>query len=200
MIRKEIFPIAGKAAASAKIQPGWQRDMPWLLLLLVASVGSSFTFACVTPFAAFAVLAAATLPRWTAFGAMAAIWGINQIMGYGVLGYPWDASSLSWGLMLAVASLAATLGASWSFSRLSGRAIWARLPIASMAAFAIYEGVLLVASLFLGDTQNFMPEIVAKLALSDAGWLLGLSILRHFLVSLRLVSRRTGGFGKPVLP
>ena len=166
-----------------------------------ASMVSSFTFACVTPFAAFAVLAASTLPRRrTAIAAMAAIWAINQIMGYGVLGYPWDASSLSWGLTLAVAAVTAMLGASWALGRLSGTASWARPPAAFVAAFAIYEAVLLVASLFLGDTQNFAPPIVAQLALSDAGWLLGLLILRHFLVSLRLLPMTRSGFGTPVLP
>ena len=44
--------------------------------------------------------------------------------------------------------------------------------------------VLFLVSLGLGGSANFAPSIVAKLALSDAGWLLGLGILRYRLMAV----------------
>ena len=58
-----------------------------------------------------------------------------------------------------------------------------------VAALIVYEAVLVLASLALGDTQNFAPGIVARLALSDLGWLVGVAILRRFLRRLGAIRR-----------
>jgi hypothetical protein len=179
MALENVFPI-GTAATPVR---GWRAETPWILLLLAAAIGSSFTFACVTPFAAFAVLTAGTLRLRHALGATIAIWAANQFLGYAFMGYPFDGSSAAWGIALAAACCVATVAAAAIFARARLRA-WLGVPIAFVAAFATYEGVLLLASLILGDSQNFAPTIVAKLALSDAGWLLGLGILRHWLMAL----------------
>jgi hypothetical protein len=156
----------------------------WLALLLAMAALSSVTFACVTPFAAFAVLAAATM-RWRdALGAMAAIWLVNQALGYLALGYPIDTTSLAWGGAIGIAALTATLAAASCLARMSGP----RLGAAFLAAVAVYEGVLFLVSLALGGSANFAPVIVAKVALSDAGWLFGIAILG--LALMRLVPAR----------
>jgi hypothetical protein len=178
MALEELFPIGTKAIQAR----GWRAESAWILLLLAAAIGSSFTFACVTPFAAFAVLTAGTMRLRHALGATIAIWAVNQFLGYGFMGYPLDGSSLAWGIALAVACCVATAFAAAIFT-LSRLPAWLGVSIAFVAAFAAYESVLLLAALFLGDSQNFAPPIVAKLALSDAGWLLGLGILRHGLLA-----------------
>ena len=66
-------------------------------------------FACPTPFAAFGVLAAMTLPRADALRITVALWLANQIIGYAVLGYPRTANSVMWGLAIAVAAVASTM-------------------------------------------------------------------------------------------
>ncbi len=52
------------------------------LLLVAAGFLSSVTFECVTPFAAFAALAAATMPLPRALAMTAAIWLANQALGF----------------------------------------------------------------------------------------------------------------------
>jgi len=179
MALEDVFPV-GTAATPVR---EWRAEAPWLLLLLAAAIGSSVTFACVTPFAAFAVLTAGTLRLRHALGAMIAIWAANQFLGYAFMGYPFDGSSVAWGIALAAAAGAATVAANAIFTRAKLPA-WLGVPIALVAAFATYEGVLLLVSAILGDSQNFAPPIVAKLALSDAAWLLALGILRHWLAAL----------------
>ena len=100
------------------------RRIGWFAILLAAAIGSSFTFECVTPFAAFAVLTAATLSRRAALLAIAMIWLANQILGYAALGYPFESESLLWGLAIGVAALAATQAAQRVFAALRGRAVW----------------------------------------------------------------------------
>ena len=65
------------------------------------------------------------------------------------------------------------------------------IPVAFVASVIVYEGLLYLASLVLGGSANFAPDIVAKVALSDAAWLLGLSILRYWLVSFAPSAART---------
>jgi hypothetical protein len=187
MSLREMFPMAAPVPTSGT---GDRAELAWYALLLAAAVGSSFTFACVTPFAAFAVLTAGTLPLGRAFGMTLVIWAANQLLGYGALGYPLDGLSFAWGLTIGLAALAATLAAVASFWIMRRRALWRRIPAAFIAAFALYEIVLVLASLMLSGSENFAPIIVAKLALSDAGWLVGLGILRHWLVSFGLVPAR----------
>ncbi|HEX4112973.1 MAG TPA: hypothetical protein VH020_10595 [Stellaceae bacterium] len=179
MALAELFPVAARRGPGA----AWA----WLALLLVAAAVSSVTFACVTPFAAFAVLTAATLPLPRALGAMVAVWLVNQALGFCALGYPLDGSTLAWGGALGVAALAATLGSAAAIAMTPG--LWPRLALGFVAAFGVYEGLLYLAALGLGGTENFSPAIVAKVALSDAAWLLGLVILRHLLSHLPSASR-----------
>src|SRR6266567_8154943 len=77
--------------------------------LLTASCAlASFALACATPFAAFAVIAAATLPLRPALLVVTGAWLVNQSIGFGALHYPIDASTIAWGLAIGAATLAAT--------------------------------------------------------------------------------------------
>jgi len=156
----------------------------WLALILAAAAVSCVTFACVTPFAAFAVVTAATMPWRRALAVSAAIWLINQAIGYGALGYPLDALSFAWGGAIGIAALAATATAAGLMRRRD--VAWPRVALGFAAALAAYEGLLFLVSLGLGGSQNFAPIIVAQVALANAGWLVGLAILGH-------LSRRAAG-------
>ena len=126
------------AAIDARIAP-----LFCLLLLTAACVLASLTFACATPFAAFAALAGAMLPLSAALPVVLAAWIVNQAIGFGVLGYPMEMNTLLWGLAIGVAALAAT-AVSARVPRLlpaGGRA--ATLTLAVIAAYAAYEIVLL---------------------------------------------------------
>src|SRR5580658_2280701 len=97
-------------AASGRLAPVEPRLVPLfcLALLTAACALASFAFACATPFAAFAVIAAATLPLRPALLVTLAAWLVNQAIGFGFLHYPLDATTLAWGVAIGGAALAAT--------------------------------------------------------------------------------------------
>ena len=181
MALAELFPRLARRDPSI--------EWGWVVLLVAVGFLSSVTFACVTPFAAFATLTAATMRPSAALAATAAIWLTNQVLGFLALGYPLDGSTFAWGVAIGVAALLATLAAAVIID-IRYRAHWLQVLGAFAAAFLVYEGSLLLATAGLGGAQNFSLAIVAKLALSDAGWLIGVIILRHGLLSLGTIGRQ----------
>jgi hypothetical protein len=163
------------------IRPG---EMLWPLLLAVAAIGGSWLFACVTPFAAFAAVAATTERPRMALGTVALIWAANQAVGYAFLDYPHDATTLLWGLAIVASALLATAAAILVAARLGDNRRWARLGLAFVAAFAVYEIVLLIPAAATGEAANFAPVIVGELVLLNAAWLIGLAIVIEGLVRL----------------
>jgi hypothetical protein len=182
MALAQLFPLA------ARREP--DTTAAWLALLVAAALLSSVTFACVTPFAAFSVLTAATMKLPRALAATVAIWLVNQALGYLALGYPVDGASLAWGGGIGIAALAATVAAA-AIVRVVRVPFWPRLAAGLVAAIVAYEGLLLVVSLGLGGTENFAPDIVAKVALSDACWFVAIAILRHWVSRFEAI-RRSG--------
>ena len=159
-----------------RLAPVAPRHAPlFCFALLTASCAlASLALACATPFAAFAVVAAAMLPLRQALLAVAGSWLVNQGIGFSVLHYPIDATTMLWGLVIGAAALAATPAASAAL-RASSR--WPA-PLALISAFAcgygIYELVLLAATPMLGGAASFTAAIVTKLGLTGMAWLIGL--------------------------
>lgn len=145
----------------------------WPLLLVVVSAVATLGFACVTPFAAFAVAAAYVLPARAALLAMAGIWLANQAAGFAALGYPWTPESLGWGVAIGAAALLATAAASLVL-RGSNRGIVPTLGIALLVAFCVYEAALLLVTPVLGGLDAFAPAIVGQFALLNLAWAVAL--------------------------
>jgi len=165
--------------ASSRELPG---ALMWSLLMAAAAVGGSLAFACITPFAAFAALAAVTQKPRAALGTMALIWAANQAVGFAFLQYPFDASTLLWGLAILAAAL---LAAAVAIARLDQGRRWLSLAFAFAVAFAVYELALLIPSLFTGESANFAPGIIGDLAWIDLAWLAGMAVLHEILVFAR---------------
>lgn len=143
-------------------------------LLTVSGALASFALACATPFAAFAVMAAAALPLRPALLVVTGVWLINQSIGFGALHYPVDAGTIGWGFAIGAAALVATAAASSVLRALpQGRAAL-MLAIALVSAYAAYELVLFAATSFLGGAGAFTAEIVTRIGLTSAVWLAGL--------------------------
>ncbi|AWL95960.1 hypothetical protein ABIA00_000891 [Bradyrhizobium ottawaense] len=143
--------------------------------LLTASCAlASFAFACATPFAAFAVIAAAMLPQRPALLVVTGAWLVNQIIGFGVLHYPVDASTIAWGFVIGAAALLATAASSVVLGLLPQGRTPLALAITLIAAYGIYEIALLAATPFLGGEGAFTAAIVTRIALTCAVWLAGL--------------------------
>ena len=141
--------------------PAWTTWL-WIALVGVASLALSRAFACATPFAALATLAAFTLAHRQAAALVLFVWLANQAIGFGLLHYPRDATTLAWGFAIGFASLAG-LGAASAVAHGARRSPWAA-PLGLLAAFAAYELVLLGTSRLLSSgTGAFTAAIVLRL-------------------------------------
>lgn len=168
-------------SASDRQFPG---DLLWPVLLAVAAVGGSLAFACITPFAAFAALAAWTQNPRGAFATSALIWAANQAVGFAFLGYPADVPTLLWGLAIGAGVMLATYAAILAMARLGGINRFARLALAFVAAFAAYQLAIVAAALVLGDIANCAPGLMLDYAAIDAAWLIGMAALCEILARL----------------
>ena len=145
------------------------------LTLLTASCAlASFALACATPFAAFAVIAAAILPVRSAGLVVTGAWLVNQTIGFGALHYPVDASTIAWGFVIGAAALAATVAASAALRVLPQNRAPLVLALTLVSSYAAYELALLVATPFLGGAGAFTPAIVARIGGLNVVWLAGL--------------------------
>jgi len=143
-------------------------------LLTVSCALASFAFACATPFAAFAVVAAAMLPLRPALLIVTGAWLVNQTIGFGALHYPTGASTIAWGFVIGAAALLSTAAASTVLRRLPQGRTPLMLAIAFAAAYAVYEFALLAATPVLGGEGAFTAAIVARIGLTSTVWLAGL--------------------------
>jgi len=168
----------------------WLRPL-WLGSLVAASAGLTMVYTCVTPFAAFAVIAAMSLPRGQGLSFMTAVWLANQAVGFAVLSYPWTASTFAWGAAIGGAAMSGTLAAQWSVSWLGSFRAAARTTVAFAAAFMVYELALYVVGVsVLGGLGAFAPQIIGQVLLLNAGTLVVLLALKHLLAAVASTSRR----------
>ena len=138
----------------------------WLCLLIVGGVGSSFFFACATPFVALATLAAVKMDRRDGLIVVGSVWLANQAIGFGLLGYPLTLDSLAWGVAIGAAGVLA-MGAAKAFA--SPKPVPLALTLPFVAAFVVYELALYVAGLALGAGQDgFSLAIVQQVFVINA--------------------------------
>ena len=170
----------------------------WLGLLIVISAAITIVFTCVTPFAAFAVIAALTVPRRDTVMLAVVLWLTNQAVGFGLLHYPWTAATFAWGLALGVAAVVGTLAALWTHRRLGSLPSLARSVAAFLVAFALYQLTLYAAAAaWLGGTEMFAPGIVSQVLVINAVTLVGLFALRQVVAGAALLIRRRRAHASP---
>jgi hypothetical protein len=164
------------AADGFRLRPVESRYAPIFCfgLLSAACALASFVLACATPFAAFAVIAAAALPLRNALLVVIGTWLVNQTIGFGALHYPIDAKTIAWGFVIAAAALAGTVAASAVFRLLSRNRAVLPFILAFVCAYAAYEITLFAATPFLGGAGAFTAAIVTRLGSLGAVWLAGL--------------------------
>jgi len=162
--RLRLHPVAPRLA-----------PMFGFVLLTVSCALASFAFACATPFAAFAVVAAALLPLRRALLVVTGAWLVNQSIGFGALHYPVDGNTLTWGFVIGAAALLATAAASTVLRMLPQGRTPLVLALAFVAAYAVYELALLAATPVLGGEGAFTAAIVTRIGLTSAVWLAGLA-------------------------
>jgi len=169
----DILPSHGDRLRLHPVAPRLAPMFGFVLLTLSCAL-ASFAFACATPFAAFAVVAAAMLPLRPALLVVTGTWLVNQSIGFGALHYPIDGSTIAWGFVIGAAALLATAAASTVLRMLPQGRTPLMLAIALVAAYAAYELALLAATPFLGGEGAFTAAIVTRIGLTSAVWLAGL--------------------------
>lgn len=168
-----ILPSNGDGLRLHPVAPHFA-PMFGFALLTVSCALASFAFACATPFAAFAVVAAAMLPLRPALLVVTGAWLVNQTIGFGALHYPIDGSSIAWGFVIGAAALLATAASSAVLRMLPQGRTPLMLALTLVAAYAAYELALLAATPFLGGEGAFTATIVTRIGLTSALWLAGL--------------------------
>ena len=148
----------------------------WILfgILGAASVGLSYVFTCATPFAALATVAALNMSRRDGLLLVGAAWGVNQAIGFGLLGYPLAASTFLWGAAIGAGALMATLAVFQIKSIISRFGDFGSAAFGLMVAFLAYEAVLYMTAMamqsgFGAFTGEIMREIFAVNVLALAG-------------------------------
>jgi hypothetical protein len=143
------------------------------VMLIVISAVSSWEFACITPFVAFAVAAGYALSARGALLTVMAIWLVNQAIGFTVLNYPWTVDTILWGFAIGAAALLAAVLACQRL-RLGLHNNVTAIGAAFVFALAAYEGGLFLVTFALSGQDGFTPAIVRHVALLNLGWTVGL--------------------------
>ena len=168
--------LLSPSANGCRLGPVEPRHAPLFcfVLLTVSCALASFALACATPFAAFAVIAAAMLPLRSALLVVTGAWLVNQGIGFGALHYPIDGNTTLWGLAIGIAALVAT-ATSTAVLRLRRQATTPLvLALALIGSYGVYEVALLAATPFLGGADSFTAAIVARIGVLNGVWLIGL--------------------------
>jgi hypothetical protein len=168
--------LLSPSANGCRLGPVEPRHAPLFcfVLLTVSCALASFALACATPFAAFAVIAAAMLPLRSALLVVTGAWLVNQGIGFGALHYPIDGNTTLWGVVIGIAALAAT-ATSTAVLRLRPQVTTPLvLALALIGSYGVYEVALLAATPFLGGADNFTAAIVARIGVLNGVWLIGL--------------------------
>jgi hypothetical protein len=153
----------------------------WIVILTLAGVGGSLIISCVTPFVALAVALAGTVRLTVAIRAMIVIWMANQFVGFLFLHFPWTAFTVQWGLALCAAAILTACATAAVLKLGASLPVFARLVLAILVSFLVYEVSLFVASLFLGGLETFSPAAIGRIGLSNLVWFAGIIALNELL-------------------
>ncbi|HMH54236.1 MAG TPA: hypothetical protein VK548_28640 [Candidatus Acidoferrum sp.] len=163
----------------------------WLAVLIATTAVLTVVYTCVTPFAAFAVIVAATLSWRGALSCTVLVWLANQAMGFGLLHYPPTGKTVAWGVVIGGAAVIGTLAAQWSHRRLRAFGAPTRTLGSFAAAFALYQLTLYAAAAsVLGGTGTFSVRIIGQVLAINAATLVGLYGLQQLVEACFVLIRR----------
>ncbi|OHD08055.1 hypothetical protein [Sphingopyxis sp. RIFCSPHIGHO2_12_FULL_65_19] len=156
----------------------------WIALLTAASMVTTLALGCATPFPSLAALAAVHMRRRDGLALMLLAWAASQFVGFVLLGYPRDGSTLAWGAGLGTAAVGAMLASHAALRAADHRSVAARLSLAYAAGFTAFKGVILLWALVLGGLHTAMaPDLLAEQFVRNAAILIGLYAVYRALVA-----------------
>lgn len=153
----------------------------WPLALGATALLGSLAASCMFPFTAFVMLAAATMPLRRAVLALIAAWLVDQMIGFGMLGYPHTIFAAECGLGLLVSSLCALAVAQVVMRPQRGPVGPGSLAAAFGLAFIVYEVTLYFGATLIGGTETFATPIVLQIARNELVWFIGLVLVWSML-------------------
>jgi hypothetical protein len=157
----------------------------WVALLTAASTATTLALACATPFPALAALAAVHMRRRDGVALMLLVWLASQGVGFFLLGYPRDGSTLAWGFALGTAAVGSALAGYAAVQALDYRSVAARLSLAYAAGFTAYKGIIVGWALVLGGLHTATaPDLLAEQFVRNGVILIGLYGLYRLLVAV----------------
>jgi hypothetical protein len=158
------------------------RKTLWAGLIAALAVVGSLAFACATPFAAIAALAASRMERSQGLMVVALAWLSNQVIGFAILGYPMTGSSFAWGIAIGLAALLAFIGAGTATASASRRSYGLATSFAS--SFVVYELALYVAGTVLSSSSDaFCIATVSRVFEINLISFVGLLLLHRLVVA-----------------
>lgn len=169
----------------------------WTMLLTLGSVTTTLALGCAMPFESLAALAAMQLRRRDGLILLALAWAANQAVGFGLLGYPQDWRTLSWGVGLGTAAIGSGLGVYAVLDRMPSGAPIVRAAAGFVAGFVAFKLVVLCWALVLGGVGTTLsPVYSGRQFVLNAAILVGLLALYHGLVRAGLPRPITAGAGR----
>lgn len=157
----------------------------WISLFTAASTATTLALACATPFPSLAALAAVHMRRRDGIALMLLAWTASQFVGFFLLGYPRDGSTLAWGAGLGTAAVGSALASYAALRALDYRSEAARLGLAYAAGFTAFKGIILAWALVLGGLHTAMaPDLLVEQFLRNGAILIGLYALYRALVAV----------------
>jgi hypothetical protein len=164
------------------------KDGLWLVLLTVASVLTTFVLACATPAAAFGALAALHMKRAKAMLLMSVVWFASQMVGFGFMHYPLDASTLAWGPALLLSGLVCMEGAAFVARQTLSPVL--RTVGALLAAMVVFKVAIYIFGMGLGGNESaFAPVYVWSYIWTNAVTFAVLLLLHRAALAMGLVVR-----------
>lgn len=159
----------------------------WIALIVTSGVCLSTFFACATPFAALATLAALKLSRRDTIVVVGLVWAANQAIGFGLLGYPWTWDCAAWGLALGASAGLAVVAAK-GLSTTGPAPLAVSLPF--VASFATFELGLYVAGFVLpGGDGAFSASVIGHVFAVNGLALCGLIAVYHLVSMIGMYAR-----------
>jgi hypothetical protein len=158
------------------IPMNWRETSAVVALLAASGVALTLGFACALPLAAFAAISALVFKPRAAVSAVLTVWLINQIIGFSLLHYPTDASTIAWGFALGIIGLLSLGGASLVLWRVKN---FVGILAGFLLAFVVYEGAIYIVCVANGTgVGSFTTPIATRIFLINAASFGGLLALR----------------------
>jgi hypothetical protein len=170
MARFDTILPATSGFAQAQRSLAHSRILPFALLAL--GTASNIIYAH-TPLVAFAAMSGVTVTRRRAIAVALLVWFVNQLIGFGLRGYPLTETAFTWGALMGIGTLLvvafASLRPGFSQSSWTGHGLW--VAIAVMIGFSVYQGLIMLAYPLLADGGHSMGwDMVASLFVKQVTW------------------------------